>query len=185
MRTYSKSNSNPIRLNRVIRYRWHTVAHRFHRFGMHRRSLIAVVPNTSKPSCFAFGVRWPIWTERIPSVQRKQQMSSMHQIVQCPFRSRIPSCWCSPWLEWYFAQLRFHNCKKGQVKSISCEIQIFASTYDGNLCVISLHQLIKPNVIIIAAAKVIKDDVIPNKTSRKSPKNEASNCLSVNRLILQ
>lgn len=59
------------------------------------------------------------------------------------------------------------------------------NTYDGNLCVISLHQLIKPNVIIMAAAKVIKHDVMPNSTSKKSPKNDASNCLSVNRVILR
>lgn len=43
----------------------------------------------------------------------------------------------------------------------------------------------KPNVIIMAAAKVIKQDVMPNRTSKKSPKNDASNCLSVNRVILR
>lgn len=43
----------------------------------------------------------------------------------------------------------------------------------------------KPNVIIMAAVKVIKQDVMPNRTSKKSPKNDASNCLSVNRVILR
>lgn len=105
---YSKSNSISIKWNRANRYRLHMVVRRCHHFGMHRRSLIAVVPNTLTPSYCAFDVRWPIWAERIRWVRRMQQTNSTHQIVQCPFQNRIQTYWCSPLLVWYFDQLQFH-----------------------------------------------------------------------------
>lgn len=114
---YSKSNLIQIRLNRVNRYRPHTVAHQCHHFGMHRHSLIAVVPETLKPSCFAFDAHSPISTERIQWVQRTQQTNSMHQIVQFPFQNRNQTYLCSHWLVWYFDQLRFHIYRKKNDKS--------------------------------------------------------------------
>lgn len=105
---YWKSISIWIRLNRVNLYRPHTAALQSRHFGMHHHSLIAAVPKTLTPSCFAFGARSSISAKQIQWVQRTQQTSSMHQIVQCPFQNRNQSYLCSLWLAWYFDHLRFH-----------------------------------------------------------------------------
>lgn len=57
-------------------------------------------------------------------------------------------------------------------------------THDGNRCVMSLHQVMKPSVIIMAAANVIKHDVMPKRTSRKSPRKLASISFNAKRVIL-
>lgn len=49
----------------------------------------------------------------------------------------------------------------------------------------SEHQVINPNVIIMAAVNVMMEDVTPKKASKNSPRKEASNCFNANREILE
>lgn len=63
-------------------------------------------------------------------------------------------------------------------------ILLWNNTYDGNLCVISEHQTIKPSVIIMADKTVNAQEIIPKKTSRNSPRNVGSSLFIASREIL-
>lgn len=65
--------------------------------------------------------------------------------------------------------------------AITVEKQQNRFTYDGKRCVISEHQTIKPNVIIIADSTVIVQAIMPKNTSRNKPRNVVSSLLMANR----
>lgn len=57
---------------------------------------------------------------------------------------------------------------------------IWEETYDGNLWVMSAHHTMNPRVIIMAESTVVVQAITPKRTSRKSPRKEASNSLIAN-----
>lgn len=174
----------------LVRNMERLVHHWCHRHEMSLRWPAVVFPNTWKLSYCAVDDRWPTLATQTQSNRLKQQTSSKHQIVQCPFRNRNQTYWCGPVPLLYFVQLQFHICTQNEKKHewnwfALNWLKLLWITYDGNLWVISEHQVMKPSVIIIADPNVSKQDMKPNTVSKNSPKNVESNLVICSRAILQ